>query len=77
VKKYIVKSGDSYVSDVETLEMISNRKSHSDAAMRAHRMSLKEAAGVLDRMARNGLSSELVEVRVGKAREEVKVFDEF
>ena len=63
---YIVRSGDSYVSDVETLEMIGNRKNPSDAAMKAHRMSLKEAASVLDRMSRNGLSAELVEVRYGR-----------
>jgi len=69
---YIVRSGDGYVSDVETLEMTGDRKNPSDAAMRAHRMSLKEAASVLDRMSRNGLSAELVEVRVGKTREEEK-----
>jgi len=37
---YIVSSGDSYVFDAETLEMISNGNNPDDAAMRAVRMSL-------------------------------------
>ena len=66
---YIVSSGDSYVFDAETLEMISNGNNPDDAAMRAARMSLAEATCVRDRMIENGLVAKLVEVRMGKTRE--------
>jgi len=63
---YIVCSGDSYVFNAETLEMIGNRKNPSDAAMRATRMTLDEASKVRNRMAYNGFAAELVEVRMGR-----------
>ena len=70
---YIVSSGDSYVFDADTLEMISNGNNPSDAAMRAARMSLVEATCVRDRMVENGFGAELVEVRMGKTREVANV----
>ena len=64
---YIVRSGDGYVFDAETLEMIGNRKNQSDAAMRAVRMPPHEAYEVCERMIKNGFVAEVVEVRIGNA----------
>lgn len=64
--KYIVKSGNSYVADVDTLEMIGSCMNISDVAMRAARMSLEEATDVRSRMAGCGLVASIVEINVGK-----------
>ena len=59
---FIVKSGNGYVVDSATLEMIGG----CGAEMQAQRMNADDAARTIKRLDANGIAADLAEVRIGR-----------